>query len=69
MYGRAKPQHEIATWELMATLLAVMLFVPDRCEGKGLSLATGATDNRGNSYAVAKLLTSKYPFMRSAYGT
>jgi hypothetical protein len=26
-----------------------------------LSLATGATDNQGNSYAVAKLLTAKYP--------
>ena len=61
MYGRAKPQHEIATWELMATLVAVMLFLPDRYEGEGLSLATGATDNQGNSYAVAKLLTSKYP--------
>jgi len=61
LYGRAKPQHEIATWELLASLVAVMVFLPDRFEGRGLTLATGATDNQGNAYAVSKLLTSKYP--------
>ena len=61
LYGRAKPQHEIATWELLASLVAVMIFLPDSYPGHGLSLATGATDNQGNSYAVAKLLTAKYP--------
>jgi hypothetical protein len=61
LYGRAKPQHEIATWELLASLVAVMIFLPDHYPGHGLSLATGATDNQGNSYAVAKLLTAKYP--------
>jgi hypothetical protein len=38
-----------------------MIFLPDHYPGHGLSLATGATDNQGNSYAVAKLLTAKYP--------
>jgi len=61
LYGRAKPQHEVATWELLASLVAVMVFLPESYPGHGLSLATGATDNQGNSYAVAKLLTAKYP--------
>ena len=61
LYGRAKPQHEIATWELLASLVAVMIFLPDSYPGHGLSLATGGTDNQGNSYAAAKLPTAKYP--------
>ena len=54
----------IATGELMATLACVMAFVPPggNLDAGGVALS-GSTDNLGNSYAVAKLLTTKWPLI------
>ena len=53
----------IAAAELLATLACVVLFSPPgpaRARGT-VSLSSAFTDNRGNSYAAAKLLTTKFP--------
>ena len=56
------PQRVIAALELLATMTAIVLFDPNRTRGgrTGCSL-TGSTDNRGNSYIVAKLASTKWP--------
>ena len=51
----------IAAGELLATLVAVRLFLPNQCPGKAWFRLTGTTDNLGNAYVVKKLLTTKRP--------
>ena len=51
----------VATSEFLATLICVMLFTPKASSLSGFCKLTGSTDNRGNRFAVAKLLTTKYP--------
>ena len=53
----------IASLELFATLICVILFVP-RSEEKhchGVITLSGQTDNSGNTYVVNKLMSTKFP--------
>ena len=56
------PQWVIAALELLASMVAIALFDPEAKRG-GLSecTLTGSTDNRGNTYIVTKLASTKWP--------
>ena len=56
------PQRVIAALELLGSIVAIVLFDPDGTRG-GLNecTLTGSTDNRGNSYIVSKLASTKWP--------
>ena len=57
-------QRTIAALELLASILAIILFDPKRELGGAASCSiTGSTDNRGNSYIVRKMLSTKWPIM------
>ena len=52
----------IASLELLGTLLCVKLWGARMKEsGRGSGYLTGGTDNQGNSYAVSKLMSTKFP--------
>jgi hypothetical protein len=51
----------IAASELLSTLVAVVLFTEEGPLSRGLVKLRGGTDNKGNSYIVQKLLTTKWP--------
>ena len=51
----------VASWELLTTLMCLDVFTSGNEGGHCGCVLGGATDNKGNSYAVAKLLTSKFP--------
>ena len=58
-----KPFRVVAALEMLASLFGVLAFWP---EGPGLDGAavlggTGITDNRGNSYIIARMMTTKFP--------
>jgi hypothetical protein len=66
LFSKGHASRTVASSELLATLVAVWLFVPVPEEGttertRGLMRCRGHTDNIGNSYVVAKLLTTKFP--------
>ncbi len=62
-YSRGgKPNRTIASLEALATLYAVRLFAPFlRANTRGTVELCGFTDNQGNSHALTKLVTSKFP--------
>jgi hypothetical protein len=61
-FAHGEPFRQIAALELLATLLSVVLLCPaDGVAGEGGLVLGGSTDNRGNSFAVSRLLTTKYP--------
>ena len=62
-FSFGKGHQVIAASELLATTVCVALFAPDAPEGaRGTLAVTSAyTDNRGNTYAAAKLHTTKFP--------
>ena len=52
----------IATLELFATLLCIMLFVEEQPTSRTSTLyMTGVTDNAGNEALIVKCMTSKFP--------
>ena len=58
----ADPQRVIAALELLATMVAMVLFDPlQEKGGKTCCGMTSSTDNRGNTYIVAKLASTKWP--------
>ena len=59
IWCRGEPGRNIATLELLGTLLCVVLFAKD-FRGTQLSI-TGVTDNRGNAQALLKMMTTKFP--------
>ena len=59
IWSRGEPGRNIAALELLATLFCVVLFA-DNFKGSEIAV-TGLTDNRGNSQALVKLMTTKYP--------
>ena len=65
LFNKGHGSRTIAASELLATLLAVHLFVPLPSEPplptSGTILAQGLTDNQSNMYVVAKLMTTTYP--------
>jgi hypothetical protein len=50
---------------MLATLISVMLFIPGRTGGGGSGVvsAGGTTDNKGNTFVVSKLMTTKFPLL------
>ena len=63
VYAKANdPQRVIAALEMLATIVAIILFDPEKKRGghSGCVL-TGTTDNKGNSYIVKKLASTKWP--------
>ena len=56
------PKRLIASLELLATLIAVKLWMPSGTKGlKARCLIRGKTDNLGNAYAVSKWMSTKFP--------
>ena len=59
---KGDPQRVIASLELLGTLVSIMVF----SIGAGEEIfragtLSGSTDNRGNTFATAKLMSTKYP--------
>ena len=55
-------QRVIAALELLGTILAIVLFDPNGTRNNITSCGvTGSTDNKGNSYIVQKMLSTKFP--------
>ena len=65
-YRRGEPFRTIASLELFGTLISAMIFLPRFPKGAGalgkISVG-GSTDNRGNTFAVTKLMTTKFPLV------
>ena len=62
--ARGEPFRTIAALELFATLVCVVSFSSDWPEGtRGAMALQGSTDNAGNTFAVTRLMTSKFPFI------
>ena len=66
LFARGHASRTIAASELLATLVAVHLFVPAESSAtpertRALTRCRGLTDNAGNAFVVAKLLTTKFP--------
>jgi hypothetical protein len=63
--AKGEPFKTIASLELLGTLLGIILLLEgdeDQEMRSGCSVSVGGiTDNRGNRFAVAKLLTTKWP--------
>ena len=56
------PQRIIAALELLATMVAMVLFDPEaRMGGRTNCVMTSSTDNKGNTYIVSKLASTKWP--------
>jgi hypothetical protein len=56
------PGRVIAALELLATIVAILVFAPDWPKGQsGTMFGTGLTDNKGNSFVLMKMLSTKFP--------
>ena len=63
-YGRGEPFKSIASIELFATLVSLMAFGSEWRQGKrGTIQLTGLTDNSGNTAAMHRLMSSKFPLI------
>ena len=51
----------IASLELLATLVAVRLWTNGSSKSKGVCWIKAGTDNQSNTYAVSKMMSTKYP--------
>ena len=63
-FSRGEPFRTIAALELFATLLCVVLFSPGwPSSSSGSILISGTTDNLGNSWTLARLMSTKFPLV------
>ena len=63
-FARGEPFRVIAALELYASLVALMLFGEDLGDDTtGMIRITGYTDNAGNTAALARLMSSKFPLV------
>ena len=63
-FARGEPFRTIASLELFATLLCVKLFGKEWPTGaRGVLRLQGLTDNLGNTYAMTRLMSSKFPLL------
>ena len=61
LFDKGHSSKTIASGELLATLASVQLFCADDSPGEGSMGMSGLTDNRGNTFVLAKMLSTKYP--------
>ena len=65
LFEKGHGSRTIASSELLATMIAVHLFIPLPSEPQqrttGTVLVQGVTDNQSNMYVVAKLMTTTFP--------
>ena len=64
IFHKGEPFRLIASLELLATLLCLLVFdirKEDPDETSKVTLGGGSTDNMGNMYLIRKLMTTKYP--------
>ena len=63
LFPKETAKQVVASFELLPTLLCVVLFCPLSAgrQSQGSCHCTGGTDNQGNSFVVARGLTSKFP--------
>eukprot|EP00439_Symbiodinium_sp_Y106_P037642 s5078_g4.t1 len=52
----------ISSLELLATMVAVLLFVPS-ASGSARTVCSAGTDNKGNSHIVSRWLTTSFPLV------
>ena len=63
-FSKGEPFKVVAALELYATLLCVMAFGDAWSKAaSGRITITGATDNRGNSQVLGRLMSSKFPLV------
>ena len=63
-FGRGEPFRLIASLELFASLLSLMLFGDELADDAGGAVQlTGLTDNAGNVSALSRLMSSKFPLV------
>ena len=63
---RGEPFRTIASTELLASLVGLMVLVPEteaRGERAATITLTVGTDNQGNSFLLDRMLTTKYPLV------
>lgn len=59
---RKDPKRLIASLELLATLIAIKLWMPKNPKGSNAKCwIRGKTDNLGNAYAITKWMSTKFP--------
>ena len=63
-FGRGEPFRAIAALELFASLVSLMVFAQGLPDDAGAELQlSGLTDNSGNTFALARLMSSKFPLV------
>ena len=63
-FAQGEPFRAIASLEMFAMLLCIVAFGEERPTGAaGGAVLQGVTDNLGNTFAVARLTTSKFPLV------
>ena len=63
-FSRGEPFRSIAAIELYASLISFMLFAGDEKGGeKGILNLSGLTDNSGNTSALTRLMSPKFPLI------
>ena len=65
-FARGEPFRVVASLELLAALVGVMVLLPEAdwvrpSESTGLVTVGCATDNQGNSFLLDRLMTTRYP--------
>jgi hypothetical protein len=60
-FAKEQPFRLIASLELLATLVSVMVLVPNGDPSAPEILIPGSTDNQGNSFVGNRLMTTKFP--------
>ena len=63
-FARGEPFRAIASLELLASLIGLMVLVPEGAaagETSAILTLSCGTDNQGNSYLLDRMLTTKYP--------
>lgn len=61
-FAKKDPKRVIAALELYGTLLCLVLFCEvENTPTGGTMVLTGTTDNQGNTYALKKLMSTKFP--------
>ena len=72
VFAYGEPYRVIASLELLATLICIMILVP-HCQTRGGQLVLGtarpiaSTDNKGNKYVAQKLLTTNFHCVRFSW--